>query len=136
MSLEELLPATLDIDLVSEFSHSYAFNFILLINLITTLLPHVVLSVSSHMMYSLCSLCSLPSALPPLRPLTAHLSSQMQEEDVEPEVLDVVCRVCEDCWASDRLEEHNELCTVLQQVKGGCSRCTVLCTVMQVYDVL
>ena len=61
---------------------------------------------------------------------------QMQEEDVEPEVLDVVCRVCEDCWASDRLEEHNELCTVLQQVKGGCSRCTVLCTVMQVYDVL
>ncbi|GAX76983.1 hypothetical protein CEUSTIGMA_g4430.t1 [Chlamydomonas eustigma] len=42
-----------------------------------------------------------------------------EEEDVEPEVLDVVCRVCEEAWASDRLEEHNELCMLLQQVGLG-----------------
>ena len=54
-----------------------------------------------------------------LSPLLSSFIPQYYEEEVEPEVLDVVCRVCEDCWASDRLEEHNELCMVLQVVSGG-----------------
>ncbi|KAG1656195.1 hypothetical protein FOA52_011996 [Chlamydomonas sp. UWO 241] len=37
------------------------------------------------------------------------------------EVLDVVCRVCEEPWAGRRLEEHSELCAVLHQFGHGLS---------------
>ena len=63
--------------------------------------------------------CLTPNTNPPhpLSPPPRTPPPSLQDDEaVEPEVLDVVCRVCEDCWASDRLEEHNELCTVLQQV--------------------
>lgn len=40
------------------------------------------------------------------------------------EVFDVVCSVCEEAWAAGRLEEHNELCALLRQVRvrGGAGR--------------
>lgn len=44
------------------------------------------------------------------------------QEEVEFEAQDVVCSVCEEAWAAERLEEHSELCAVLLQVGGGCWR--------------
>lgn len=52
--------------------------------------------------------------------LVARITSVWQEE-VEFEAQDVVCSVCEEAWAAERLEEHSELCAVLLQVGGGCA---------------
>jgi hypothetical protein len=45
------------------------------------------------------------------------------EDGESSEQLDVVCSVCEEAWAAERLEEHSELCAVLRQV-GGCRKVT------------
>ena len=39
-------------------------------------------------------------------------------QEVEEEVLDMVCSICEEAWASNRLEEHTELCAVLRKVRA------------------
>ena len=46
-------------------------------------------------------------------------SPQHMFANLPPEVLDVVCSICEEHWASSRLEEHSELCVVLRAVRGG-----------------
>eukprot|EP00955_Chlamydomonas_euryale_P019620 208970-Chlamydomonas_euryale.AAC.1 len=49
----------------------------------------------------------------------ADRDEDVNMEEPEVETLDVVCSVCEEGWAADRLEEHTELCTVLRQVWIG-----------------
>ncbi len=46
----------------------------------------------------------------------------------------MVCSICEDRWASCRLEEHSELCAVLQSVAQGMSVDAHLTTLANVIE--
>ncbi len=41
----------------------------------------------------------------------------MTPDRLSPEDIEVVCSVCEESWPTARLEDHSELCAVLQQVR-------------------
>ncbi|KAG1676353.1 hypothetical protein FOA52_001148 [Chlamydomonas sp. UWO 241] len=56
------------------------------------------------------------------------------EDDESSEQLDVVCSVCEEAWAAERLEEHSELCAVLRQVGHGMSVDAHLTTLANVIE--
>eukprot|EP00798_Chlamydomonas_sp_ICE-L_P030770 gene30770-35809_t len=56
------------------------------------------------------------------------------EEPPEPEELDMLCAICEERWAAGRLEEHSELCAVLQSVAQGMSVDAHLTTLANVIE--
>eukprot|EP00798_Chlamydomonas_sp_ICE-L_P001645 gene1645-33037_t len=56
------------------------------------------------------------------------------DEPLEPEHLDMLCAICEEQWASVRLEEHSELCAVLQSVAQGMSVDAHLTTLANVIE--
>ncbi len=62
-----------------------------------------------------------PPALPAGVAVDRHSASEfpMTPDRLSPEDLVVVCSVCEEEWPTSRLEDHSELCAVLQTVRGA-----------------
>jgi len=73
--------------------------------------------------------------LPFLTPPDAAMGMEYVYQEAECiEELNVVCSICEEAWASSRLEEHSELCAVLRQVGQNMSVDAHLTTLANVIE--